>query len=52
LHSLIQSKVLQFVFHPAADHHQIVPVQHQLPQVALLAVRHPQPRKPAFHQQF
>jgi hypothetical protein len=47
LHSLIQGKVLQFVFYPAANHHQLVPVQHQLAQIALLPVRHPQPRKPA-----
>src|SRR5437870_7558955 len=33
---LVQRKVLQFVFHPAADHHQLVPMQHQLSQVALL----------------
>ena len=51
LHSLIQRKVLQFVFHPAANLHQLVPMQHQLPQIALLPVRSPQPRKPAFHHQ-
>jgi hypothetical protein len=38
---------LQFVFYPAADHHQLVPMQHQLPQVALLPVRSPQARKAA-----
>src|SRR5213592_667245 len=38
---LVQRKVLQFVFHPAADHHQLVPMQHQLSQVALLAVGRP-----------
>ena len=36
-----QRKVLQFVFHPAADQHQLVPMQHQLSQVALLAVGRP-----------
>jgi hypothetical protein len=30
LHSLIHGKVFQFVFHPAANHHQFVPMQHQL----------------------
>ena len=43
--------MLQFVFHPAADYHQLVPVQHQLPQIALLPVRCPQARKTSFHHQ-
>jgi hypothetical protein len=51
LPSLIQGKVLQFVFHPAADHNQLVPVQHQLPQIALFPVRRPQAWKPSFRHQ-
>ena len=43
--------MLQFVFYPTTDQHQLVPVQHQLPQVALLPVWHPQARKSAFHHQ-
>jgi hypothetical protein len=43
--------VLQFVFHPAAYLHQLVPMQNQLPQVALLPIRRPQTRKPVFQHQ-
>ena len=42
---------MQFVFYPAANLHQFVPVQHQLPQIALLPVCCPQPRKTPFHHQ-
>jgi len=42
---------LQFVFHLAANLHQLVPMQHQLPQIALLPVRSPQPRKPPLNPQ-
>src|SRR5437773_11448781 len=51
LHSLLQGTVLHFVFHPAADQDQLVPMQHQLPQIPLLTVRCPQPPKAPFHQQ-
>jgi hypothetical protein len=36
---------LQFVFHPAANLHQLVAMEHQLPQVTLLPVQTPQLRK-------
>ena len=42
---------MQFVFHLAANLHQLVPMQHQLPQIALLPVRSPQPRKPPLNPQ-
>src|SRR5437016_2262935 len=51
LHSFIQAKVLQFVLHPRPHDHQLVAVQQQLPQVAYFTRRHPDPRKPSFHQQ-
>ncbi len=43
--------MLQSVLHPRPNLHQLVPVNQQLPQVALLRARRPQARKPAFQQQ-
>src|SRR5439155_7441356 len=51
LHSFIQAKVLQFVFHPRPHDHQLVTMQQQLPQVAHFTRRHPDPRKPPLDQQ-
>jgi hypothetical protein len=43
--------VLQAVLHPRPYLHQLVPVNQQLPQIALLPARYPQPGKPALDQQ-
>jgi len=51
LHPLIQAQMLQLVLHPRPNHHQLVTMQQQLPQIAHLRRRHPDPRKPPLLQQ-
>jgi hypothetical protein len=36
LHALVQAQVLQFVLHPRANDHQLVAMQKQLPQIAVI----------------
>ena len=51
LHPLVQRHRLQLVLHlRPASHHMMVMLQ-QLPQIPLLHVGHPQPRKAIFQQQ-
>src|ERR1700676_1283275 len=50
-HALVQRQVLQLVLHLRADFHQLLPVPQQLPHIAHLLARHPQPGKSSVDQQ-
>jgi hypothetical protein len=50
LHPAVHRQMLQPVFHPRPDLHQLVPMDQQLPHIPLLSRRHPQPRKPPLPQ--
>ncbi len=42
---------MQLIHHPRAHLHQPMPMPQQLPQIPILCVRHPDPRKAVFHHQ-
>ena len=50
-HALVQRQVLQLVLHLGAHLHQLVPVQQQLPQIALRGRGYPNPRKTVLQHQ-
>jgi len=50
-HALVQRQVLQLVLHRGAHLHQLVPVQQQLPQIALRGRGYPNPRKTVLQHQ-
>ncbi len=50
LHAAIHRQMLQTIFHPRPNLHQLVPVNQQLPQIAHRRIRSPQPRKPTLAQ--
>ena len=50
-HSFIEGHGLQLIHDPCPQLHHPVPVPQQLPHIAILPARHPDPGKPILHQQ-
>ena len=47
--TLVQRDHMQLIHHPGTHLYQTVPMPQQLPQIAILSIRYPDPRKAVFH---